>query len=137
MALKTLKSKVKYRISRRADAVFTPKDFLDLSGQDQVGRALRNLTREQFLLRIGQGLYVRAVKSPYTGKLAPERPLPELAASALTKLGVPVVPSEAMRRYNSGDSRQVPTGRVIGVKARVRRKIAYDGVSIKIEHVTR
>jgi hypothetical protein len=135
MALKTLKSKIKYRISRSADMVFTPKEFLDLSDQDQVGRALRQLIEEEFLIRIGYGLYARAVKSPYSGKLVPERPLPELAESALSKLGVRVVPSKAMQRYNSGKSMQVPTGRVIGVKGRVRRKISFDGKSVKIEHV--
>ena len=135
MALKTLKSKVKYRISRSADTVFTPKDFLDLSDQDQVGRALRQLIDEGFLIRIGYGLYARAVKSPYSGKVVPEKPLPELAESALSKLGVRVVPSRAMQRYNSGESMQVPTGRVIGVTGRVRRKITYNGKSVKIEHV--
>ena len=43
MALKTLKSKVKYRINRSKAAVFMPKDFFDLSERDQVGRALREL----------------------------------------------------------------------------------------------
>ena len=35
MALKTLKSKVKYRISRSRSVVFTPKDFADLSDYDR------------------------------------------------------------------------------------------------------
>lgn len=41
MSAKSLRSKVKYRINRARGSVFTPKDFLDLSDRDQVGRVLR------------------------------------------------------------------------------------------------
>lgn len=93
MALKTLKSKVKYRISRNRSVVFTPKDFADLSGYDQVGRALRQLVAEGCLVKFGQGLYARAKVSSLTGKIIPERPLPVLAQQALTqKMQVEVRP---------------------------------------------
>lgn len=69
MALNTLKSKVKYRISRSKDAVFTPKDFFALSGCDQVGRVLRQLIAEGVLIKFGQGLFAKARRSSLTGKL--------------------------------------------------------------------
>ncbi len=45
---------------------------------------------------------------------------------------VPTIEAEA---YNAGESTQVPTGRVIAVKARVSRKMASDGKSIKYRYV--
>lgn len=137
MALKSLKSKVKYRISRSQGVVFTPRDFFDLSGRDQVGRALRQLVADGVIVKFGQGLYAKAKRSSLTGKLIPAKPLPELAAEALRdKLKVKVFDSEELSRYNKGQSSQVPTGRVIAVKGRVTRKMALDGKSIKYQYVS-
>ena len=137
MALNSLKSKVKYRISRSKSAVFTPRDFLDLSDRDQIGRVLRQLVSTQHLIKFGQGLYAKAKRSALTGKLIPIKPLPELAKEALNdKFKVKVVPANDLNRYNSGETTQVPTGRVIAVKGRVSRKMAYDGKSIKYQYVS-
>ena len=137
MALNTLKSKIKYRLSRSKDTVFTPKDFLDLSDRDQVGRVLRQLMDESLLIRFGYGLYAKASKSPYSGNIVPNKGLPILAREALTnKLGAAIEPSDAMKRYNSGESTQVPTGRVIPVRKRVTRKMAYNKQSVKLEYVS-
>lgn len=137
MALNSLKSKVKYRISRSKGAVFTPRDFFDLSDRDQVGRALRQLVSDETLIKFGHGLYAKAKRSSLTGKLIPVKPLPELATEALSeKLKVKVVPAKNLERYNSGQITQVPTGRVIAVKGRVSRKMAYDGKSIKYQYVS-
>ena len=135
MALNTLKSKIKYRLSRSKDTVFTPKEFLDLSDRDQVGRVLRQLMQEGQLIRFGYGLYAKADRSPYSGNTVPQKPLPALAEEALSKLGVKIVESTAKALYNSGKSTQVPTGRVIGVKGRISRKMGYNGQSVKLEHV--
>lgn len=137
MSRKTLKSKVKYRIGRSKGAVFTPKDFFDLSDRDQVGRVMRQLVAEGTLVKFGQGLYAKAKRSSLTGKLIPVKSLPELAKEALSdKLKVKVVASAEMERYNSGDTTQIPTGRVIAVKSRVTRKMAYDGKSIQYRYVS-
>ena len=34
-------------------------------------------------------------------------------------------------KYNEGKTTQVPTGRVIGVRKRVRRRIGFDGYSMR------
>lgn len=137
MALNSLKSKVKYRISRSKGAVFTPKDFFDLSDRDQVGRVLRQLVKDESLIKFGQGLYAKAKRSSLTGKLIPIKSLPELATEALReKLKVKVVPAKDLEHYNSCQTTQVPTGRVIAVKGRVSRKMAYDGKSIKYQYVS-
>jgi Family of unknown function (DUF6088) len=137
MALKSLKSKVKYRISRSKGAVFTPKDFFSLSDRDQIGRVLRQLVTEDTLIKFGQGLYAKAKRSSLTGKVIPIKPLPELAKEALSeKLNVKVVTTKDVERYNTGRTTQVPTGRVIAVKGRISRKMAYDGKSIKYQYVS-
>jgi hypothetical protein len=135
--LKSLKSKMIYRINRSKGAVFTPRDFFDLSDRDQVGRVLRQLVANDSLIKFGQGLYAKAKRSSLTGKLIPVKPLPELAKEALIdKLNVKVMVAIDVERYNSGQTTQVPTGRLIAVKGRVSRKMAYDGKSIKYQYVS-
>ncbi len=136
MILKTLKSKVRYRIKRNKNSVFIPSDFFDLSDRDQVGRALRTLVKEGVLIKIGYGLYVRSKVSSLTGQPIPEKNLPELAREALKTLGVKVLNSDIDNDYQNGNSTQVPTGRVIAVKGRVSRKIGYGGNYITLEQAT-
>jgi hypothetical protein len=35
--------------------------------------------------------------------------------------------------YNAGETTQVPTGRVVGVTRRVRRRIGYSGINLNFE----
>jgi hypothetical protein len=136
MSLKTLQSKMKYRISRSKANVFTPRDFFDLTDRDQVGRVLRKMVNAGNMVKFGQGLFAKAKRSSLTGKIMPVKPLPDLAKEALRdKLKVKMATAEDLARYNKGDSTQVPTGRVIAVKGRVSRKMAYDGKSIKYQYV--
>lgn len=136
MATKTLKARVRYRINRSKGAVFTPKDFFDLSGRDQVGRALRGLVADETIIKFGQGLFAKAKRSSATGNLIPIKPLQVLAKEALTeKLNVQVLTSQDLERYNNRESKQVPTGRVIAIKGRVTRKMSFAGKSIKYEYV--
>lgn len=136
IVLKTLKNKIQYRIVRSKGSVFMLKDFLDLSDRDQVGRVLRQLITKGVLIKIGQGLYAKTRCSSLTGKVILYKSLPELTREALSKLKIKVYPSKAEQMYESGKSTQVPTGRVIAVKGRVKRKISYAGVTIKLEHVS-
>lgn len=137
MATRSLRSRMKARIRRSPHAVFVASDFNDLSDRRQAGRVLRELVHEEVLIRFGFGLYAKAKRSSYTGKLIPVIPLPDLAREALTrKLGVEVVSSRELADHNSGRSTQVPTGRVIAVRGRVSRKMAYDGKSITYQYVS-
>jgi hypothetical protein len=130
MRLKTLEDKVRYRISRSRDNVFVLADFVDLGGRDQVGRALRSLIESGALIKIGYGLYVKAVFSEFSDRFVPAQPLPWLAKEALKKLGIQTASPLFERLYNEGKSTQVPTGRVFGVKDRVSRKISFGTLDI-------
>lgn len=131
----TLEGKITYRVKRSKTPVFVRDDFKDIGGYDQVGRILRGLVKKGLLISLGYGTYARSKKSSISGSVVPEEPLPELAKKLLKKLGVKVAPSSAERAYNSGFSTQVPTGRVIGVKGRIVRRIGYNGKYVSFEKV--
>lgn len=126
-----LKSQMSQRIVRSKRNVFMRGDFEDLGCYDQIGRALHLLIKEKMLIRIGHGLYAKTKKSSLSDKIVPVKPLPDLAKEALERLGS----FKAAVRLYAGRTTQVPTGRVIGVKGRVKRKIGFDGIYVSYERV--
>ena len=133
MRAENLETRVMKRIDRKRGDVFLRADFSDLAGYDQVGRALRLLVAKGKLLKIGQGLYARAAASPFDGTPAPVKGLRALAKEALCRLGVESAPTRFEQAYNAGQTTQVPAGRVVAVKKRVRRKIGYKGAFVSFE----
>ena len=132
-----LEKRIAERIARKKMNVFLRRDFKDLAGYDQVGRGLRSLAAKGRLVRIGYGVYARAVLSPVSGKTILSKPLPALAAEALARLDIEIAPSSFAQAYNDGVTTQVPTGRVIAVKGRFSRKIGYDGRYAVFERAAR
>jgi len=128
----TLEMQLLKRIDRKRGDVFLRGDFDDLGGYDQVGRALRDLVKQGRLMKIGYGLYSRAVKSPFDDSVVPPKGLSTLR-EALKRVGIETLPSRSMQDYNAGRTTQVPTGRVVGVRQRVRRKIGYNGFNLSFE----
>jgi hypothetical protein len=124
---KTLREKIDNRIARKPDVVFLTREFSDLGGEDQVLRALRQLVREGRLVRLGYGVYGRAVVSRISGKPMLYSPDGFIGAArqALDKLGVQWEPTESERAYNEGRSTQVPVNPVVRVKSRFRRHLRY------------
>jgi hypothetical protein len=113
--------------------VFLRADFDDLGGYDQVGRVLRDFVRNGRLMKVGYGIYARTRPSLIDGKPTPTKGIRELAAEALGRIGVETAPTRMEQAYNAGRTTQVPTGRVIGVRGRVRRQISYNGVPLSYE----
>jgi hypothetical protein len=128
----TLETRLLKRIERKRGDVFLRADFEDLGGYDQVGRVLRKLVREGRLVRVGQGLYTRASASIASGEPVPVRGLATLR-EALARVGIETLPTRLQRAYNAGETTQVPTGRVVGVTRRVRRKVGYGGINLGFE----
>ena len=62
----TLKQRIEARIAKRRDDAFLTREFRDLGGERQVLRALRELTEDGKLIRLGYGAYARAEISPLT-----------------------------------------------------------------------
>ena len=123
---KTLRERMEERIARkRGDDVFLPREFRDLGGEDQVLRALRILVREKRLVRLGYGVYCRAIVSCLSGDpiLYSRNGFLGAARQALTKLGVKWELSEAERDYNEGRSTQIPVNPVVRIKGRFSRRL--------------
>jgi Family of unknown function (DUF6088) len=129
----TLLFKMSARIRRKRNDVIVRQDFLDLGGYDQVGRCLLRLVKEGKLIKIGQGIYVRATLSPLDARPSLPRSLNSLVLDAMKKLGIPTGLTAMEIKYNEGNTTQVPTGRVIGVRKRVRRRIGFSGYSMRFE----
>ena len=132
---KTLRERVEARIARKRDDVFLPREFADLGGEDQVLRALRGLVREGRLVRLGYGVYGRAILSRLSGKpiLYSPNGFNGAARQALTKLGVKWEPTEAERAYNEGRSTQIPVNPVVRVKGRFSRRLRDGNTELVFE----
>lgn len=130
---KTLAQLVEARIARKKDDVFVRSDFEDLGGYDQVGVVLRQCVKAGKLLKLGQGLYARAEPSILDGAPVPVKAITPLVTEALARVGVKTRPTKLERAYNAGQTTQVPSGRLIGVSRRVRRKIGYNGRTVSFE----
>jgi len=123
---KTLRERIEARIvQRKCEDVFLTREFRDLGGEDQVLRVLRGLVRDKRLVRLGYGVYGRAVVSRLSGEPILYSPNGFLGAArqALTKLGVEWEPTDAERAYNKGRSTQVPVNPVVRVKGRFSRRL--------------
>lgn len=133
MKPETLETRILKRIDRKLGNVFLHGDFDDLGGYDQVGRALRKIVRDGQLVRVGQGLYARASRSITSGDPIPARG-PATLQEALGWWA-----SRPCRHVSSGPTtrgrRRKPTGRVVGVTRRVRRKLGYGGIHLSFERV--
>lgn len=132
----SLQKKIETRIARRrGEDVFLPREFADLGGEDQVLRALRGLVREGRLVRLGYGVYGRAITSRLSGEpiLYSPNGFVGAARQALDKLGVKWEPTEAERTYNEGRSTQVPVNPVVRVKGRFSRQLRYRNTELALE----
>jgi len=129
----SLKSKVSTKISRSKREVFLRSDFENLAGYDQVGRALRQLAIEGFLLKIGYGLYAKARPNRITGKpmLSAEGGFSQVAQEALSRLGVKWQPSESVQAYQAG-STQIPANAEVIILERFNRRIGTDKFELQM-----
>jgi hypothetical protein len=132
---KTLREKVEARIKNKQEDVFLPREFSDLSDEDQILRVLRNLVREGRLVKLGYGVYGRAIQSRLTGEaiLYSQNGFSGAVRQALTKLGVDWEPTEAEIAYNEGRSTQVPVNPVLRVKGRFSRQLHYGNAELVLE----
>ena len=130
-----MRDRIERRIARKRDDVFLTREFADLGGKDQVLRALRSLVRAGRLVRLGYGVYGRAVTSPLSGKPMLNSPNGFTGAvrQALTKLGVEWEPTEAERAYNERRSTQVPVNPAVRVKGRFSRRLCYRNLELFLE----
>jgi hypothetical protein len=130
----TVADRVRQVVLGQGGDVFIRREFDELGGSSQVGRALAALVSQGMLVKLGVGVYARAKKSVLSGKPIPIKPLEVLAPIALQKLGVAVNPSRLVKLYNEGRSTQVPAGVVLntGIR-RIRRRLGFNGKTVGYE----
>jgi uncharacterized protein DUF6088 len=132
----TMREKIEQRIARKkGDDAFLTREFTKLGGEDQVVRALRELVNDGRLVKLGYGVYGRAMKSRLSGQpmLYSRDGFAGVARQALDKLGVDWEPTEAERAYNEGRSTQVPVNPVVRVKGRFSRHLRYRNTELVLE----
>ena len=136
MARCPLRQQIESRITSAGDDVFLPRDFADLAGEDQVLRALRELVRAKKLVRLGYGVYGRAIVSRLSGEpiLNSQGGFLGAARQALNKLGVTWEDTEAQNAYNQGRSTQVPVNAVVRVRGRFSRKLRLGNMELCVVH---
>ncbi|RUR15291.1 conjugal transfer protein [Legionella sp. km535] len=129
----SLRIRVEKKISRSKRQVFLRSDFEKLSDYDQVGRVLKELSREGKLLKIGYGLYAKARINRITGKpmLAADGGFTAISKEALTRLGIKWQYSDATKSYMT-NSTQIPANAEFVVKSRFNRKIGTDKFTLKV-----
>ena len=128
-----IEKKIITRINKSKSNAFILSDFRDLSDKNQVSRTLRKLVKNEFLFKLGQGIYAKTKVSPIENKRILVTSFLDIAKEALEKLKIKSFPSQAEMDYNSGKSTQVPTGLRIAVNKHVSRKISYNGRTITYE----
>jgi hypothetical protein len=133
---KSLRERIAAQIARSDDQVFLKREFRRLGCDRHVGRALRQLVDEGQLIRLGYGVYGRAIISRLSGEpiLAAEGGFIGASRQALDKLGVAWEPTKAQRAYNEGRSTQVPVNPGVRVvKSRITRKLRHQDYELVME----
>jgi hypothetical protein len=119
----TVEERIFTRISRSKDEVFIPADFKDIASYPQVLRALKQLIKEQKVIRFGYGVYARARINQYDGNLYPDGDIANNLMQLWNKLGVKWDYSQFVKDYNNGVSTQVPIRKLFVVKDRFSRNL--------------
>ena len=137
MAQKYYKNSLKFsvlaRIRKNTGHVILRKNVEDMGSSRQISRCLNDLIAMGELIRIGKGVYVKAVKSSYLGQAIIPASFDQVCKEALTKLGVKWDPCSAEQAYNAGLSTQVPVRAMVQLKSRFRGKLAYNGRKLVVE----
>lgn len=113
--------------------VFLRRDFSGRASDETIRKALLGLQREGLLVRIGHGIYVRAQRSSFSGKILPEGGMTEIVREVAERLGREVIPDPQTQAYNAGLSTQVPTGRYVELSGPpMRRKLTFGRGTVKM-----
>lgn len=128
----------KTRLSRsiarsKNKTVFLRKDFDAFGSPSRVTRAISELIEEGRIVRLGYGVYAKARPSKLSEGIVPVLSLPELAYQALERLGANPGPGAAQRRYNSGETTQIPMSDVFAVSKRINRKLSFGDRVVRYE----
>lgn len=122
----TVKDRIAATLRKSKDGVFLRKEFDRFGDYRQVSRAVRDLVVAGVIVRMGYGVYARAIKSPFSGKPVPKEALVAIGLEAMRKMGVKADIGTFEKDLRSGTSTQIPMLPVISVgNSRINRKIGF------------
>jgi predicted transcriptional regulator of viral defense system len=138
----SVKNLLKERIKAgKAGQIYFAQDFIDIANNEQVRLALSRLTKEGFLLRLSQGIYLYPKEDSLLGKVKPSLEaiaqaiaqrdkitIKPTGAYALNRIGLSTqVPMKVVYLTN-GESRKIKVGKnIITFKNTTSKKMAYKG----------
>ena len=123
MALST-QTRIARSIGRSKRDVFLRADFAKLGTPSRVTRAISELIKRGKLVKLGYGVYAKAVPSPVTGNPIPRKVLESLVVEAFESLGIPADMGAARSAYATGSTGQVPMSVTVSTGSRrVSRKL--------------
>ena len=123
MALST-QTRIARSVGRSKRDVFLRADFAELGSPSRVTRAINEMINKGKLVRLGYGVYAKAIPSAITGNPIPRKTLESLVVEALESLGIPAELGAARSAYAIGVTSQVPMSVTISTGSRrVSRKI--------------
>lgn len=130
----TIKIRIKKMLRRTKRNVFLRSDFKMMGDYAPVGRALNSLTTEGLLIKLGYGLYAKAMMNRITGEpmLAADGGFFEVAVEALERLEQDWYFSGAMADYINGAT-QIPMELEVTVNKKFSRKIKTDKFELIIQ----
>jgi hypothetical protein len=113
MRKNSLQARIEARLARCRRDVFLTRDIADMSGENQIIRALWALVAERQLLRLGKGVYAKARPSQLSGRPVLTNPggLQAMAQQALTRLGVKWSPTQAQKAFAETNRPRPPSTR--------------------------
>jgi hypothetical protein len=130
----TVKERISASLGASKDFVFLRNEFDRFGDYRQVSRAVNELMDDGLIVRVGYGVYTRAIKSPLSGAPVPQAALMAIGLEAMRKLGVKADVGARERALQEGRSTQVPMLPVISIgTARIRRKIGFGKRTIAYE----
>ena len=110
-------------------------DFEKMGSQSQISRALKDLTDEGRIVRLGYGVYAKSRPGVISGKPVPRVTVPELAQEALIKMGVKPRLGSAQAAYAEGRTNQVPVLTTFNTgNKRISRKLTVGITTVQYEN---
>lgn len=130
-----IKDRMIRSIALRKGEVVLRADFERMGSPSQVSKALKDLVSIGRLVRLGYGVYARAVPSVLSGRPIPRQPLESLAWEALRRLNVDVALGKAPRDYAEGGTTQIPMRAIFNTGLRrISRKMVVGRRSVSYEN---
>ncbi|MDO8645705.1 MAG: DUF6088 family protein [Candidatus Planktophila sp.] len=127
-------SRIARSVSRSKRDVFLRTDFSKFGTPSRVTRGISELVNKGKLIKLGYGVYAKAVPSAITGNPVPRKVLETLAVETFSLLGVPITMGSARTNYSTGTSTQIPMSISVSTgSTRINRKLKLGNREIAYE----